>query len=158
MPYSIPQTPIFVKIHRGRFAAGCEAVGVLKRRFCRCSAEHVPDYFYLLTQRRRGAECSTQTVGKRPPLPLRLRLRTLQPLTRDFRRRFVDRIYKIDRIEKRELGHWPMHAADLPRRQCVTGTVSQGSAPVDTLILNCRRFCDSSKHISLSSCRRFCDN
>lgn len=63
----------------------------------------VPDYFYLLTQRRRGAECSTPTVGKRPPLPLRLALRAIQPLTRDFRRRFVDRIYKIDRIEKREL-------------------------------------------------------
>ena len=61
----------------------------------------VPDYFYLLTQS--SAECSTPTVGKRPPLPLRLALRTPQPLTRDFRCRFVDRIYKIDRIEKREL-------------------------------------------------------
>ena len=71
-------------------------------------------------------------VGKRPPLPLRLRLCTPQPLTRVSRRRLVDKIYKIDRSEKRELGHWPMHAADLPRRQCVTGTVSQGSDPVDT--------------------------
>ena len=59
--------------------------------------------FNAETQRRRGAECSTPTVGKRPPLPLRLALRTPQPLTRDFRCRFVDRIYKIDRIEKREL-------------------------------------------------------
>ena len=50
-----------------------------------------------------SAECSTPTVGKRPPLPLRLALRAIQPLTRDFRRRFLDRIYKIDRIEKREL-------------------------------------------------------
>ena len=76
---------------------------IIYLRFQPRLAALVPDYFYLLTQRRRGAECSTPTVGKRPPLPLRLALRAIQPLTRDFRRGFLDRIYKIDRIEKREL-------------------------------------------------------
>ena len=80
-------------------------------------------------------------VGKRPPLPLRLALRTLQPLTRDFRRRFLDRIYKIDRIEKRELGRCApargRFAATLVcHRHCVTRTLLTpgGDRPQETLI------------------------